>query len=110
PAPRHPRRRDNLLAVACIVDPPVLVLGLGKAPLLSSDNIAIATHLLHIDRITQPLHRRDLCITFRPSELKPHDEKYDRDRDRTPAAVTRGTPLRPRSSSTIRNTPQHPDD
>ena len=64
--------RDDLVAVAREVDPAVCVLGLDEPALVRAGDVVVATHLVDVDRVAQPLYGRDLLGRRRPPERDAH--------------------------------------
>ena len=86
-SPGHPGCRHDPVAVAGVVDPAVLVLGLGEATVLGTVNTVVAGHLVDVDRVPQPLDGFDLGGCGRPSELDVHDRSVADSGDASPATL-----------------------
>ena len=71
-APRHARRGNNLVAIACVEDPAVVVLGLREPPIRAVGDVSITTELLDVHRVTQALHRLDFLGGFRTAKVESH--------------------------------------
>ena len=71
-APGHAQRGHDVVAVAGVEHPAVLVFGLRQEPACVIGGIVVATHLLDVDDVSEPLHGLELFGGDGASEFEVH--------------------------------------